>query len=60
MKTNKKVLNIFMCGKDKKNTSKLFLKKETAFYLPIHILDPGPKKSNKIGERSIQPTMLLP
>ena len=47
-----------MCGKDKK--AKLFLKKETAFYLPIHILDPEPMKSNKIGERSIQPAMLPP
>ena len=58
IKTNKKVLNVFMCGKDKK--AKLFLKKETAFYLPIHILDPEPMKSNKIGERSIQPAMLPP
>lgn len=48
----------FMCGKDK--GTKLFLKKETAFYLPIHILDPEPKKSNKAGERPIQPTTSPP
>lgn len=48
-----------MCGKDKK-TKLFFEKKETVFYLPIHILDPQPKKSNKVGERSIQPTMLPP
>lgn len=47
-----------MCGMDK--NTKLFLRKETAFYLPIHTLEPEPKKSNKAGERPIQPTTLPP